>query len=634
MELSELAKYAREKYHIEEQHKWPDRPGVSVLCDPDSGKWLALLMQQWDTDTGRMVQRCDIRCGQTSLMIWKYDCVRRPFRMKGDKWAGVVMEDCTDQHIVFELFDSAFSLLRSRGYTIVLDYAPAPETVTSKSPWGGSLLPASSGSFFDSSDGASFKSSFDSSYEYARPDSIPAKIFEMISLYEYGSESFGRKCHNFYRQGKFMEDFEDEASMTVSCRRYFTTYHDLNITQLRAYFTWRKYVRRGIFNPIPTSLAYLYLYELLSGIGAGSPEDSLQKMEDFERGFLDSGIGDSAMKENLHRWMFEFAVINGLPSEIARQYEKPEDLTLDRSLSALKNPQAQTDEALFEALSQLSRKKIGQSPVLSKDPQRGKRLFARLWRIACAEYAKGGRNLFAECFGRRRVLSWKPLSNAVYWRESRPADTEWEPDSCRTYRCRDGKWKVSCYDPSAFDKEKLDALLHEADRYFRRYFKTGRYLRAKEEEAWATPFAEKAAREEIRAQERAKHPEITIHFSSLDRIRQDAAVTRDSLLTEEETAEIAETAEAEPAAEPVCRGRQSQESKNVTILRKLLNGESADDYIKEHHLLASVVADEINEAMFDEIGDSVLECDGRTVTVVDDYREDLAKLLNRGTDID
>ena len=46
MQMTELVGYAREKYQIEEQHKWADFPGFSVLCHPRTGKWIALLMRQ------------------------------------------------------------------------------------------------------------------------------------------------------------------------------------------------------------------------------------------------------------------------------------------------------------------------------------------------------------------------------------------------------------------------------------------------------------------------------------------------------------------------------------------------------------------------------------------------------------
>ena len=45
MELSQLTAYAQLKFHMREQRPWPDFPGFSVLADPVTGKWAALLMR-------------------------------------------------------------------------------------------------------------------------------------------------------------------------------------------------------------------------------------------------------------------------------------------------------------------------------------------------------------------------------------------------------------------------------------------------------------------------------------------------------------------------------------------------------------------------------------------------------------
>ena len=141
---------------------------------------------------------------------------------------------------------------------------------------------------------------------------------------------------------------------------------------------------------------------------------------------------------------------------------------------------------------------------------------------------------------------------------------------------------------------------------------------------------------ERQAEIEAARPKITIDFSSLEQIRQDALATRDSLLTEEEKAESqGEDAQTEnPEKETVLSlqermtpGTTSQDPPYGEILQALLRGESPDAYIKAGHLIPSVVADSINEAFFDEIGDSILECDGDTITVVEDYREDVLQLL-------
>jgi hypothetical protein len=46
--------------------------------------------------------------------------------------------------------------------------------------------------------------------------------------------------------------------------------------------------------------------------------------------------------------------------------------------------------------------------------------------------------------------------------------------------------------------------------------------------------------------------------------------------------------------------------------------------------MPEIVADELNEALFDEIGDSVVECDGDEIILVEDYREDIMELLGEG----
>ena len=63
------------------------------------------------------------------------------------------------------------------------------------------------------------------------------------------------------------------------------------------------------------------------------------------------------------------------------------------------------------------------------------------------------------------------------------------------------------------------------------------------------------------------------------------------------------------------------------ILAALISGKPAEPYLKSDHLMASVAADSINEALFDEIGDNVLECDGDSIILIDDYADDTRQLI-------
>ena len=123
MQLSELAAYAEEKYQIKEERKWTEFPGFSVLADPQTGKWAALLMRQWDYERGEELQRCDIKCGQQCLSEFQVPYVAGAFRMKGSKWVGVSFDDGTDPEIVCELFDRAVRALRHGRGNIILDSA-------------------------------------------------------------------------------------------------------------------------------------------------------------------------------------------------------------------------------------------------------------------------------------------------------------------------------------------------------------------------------------------------------------------------------------------------------------------------------------------------------------------------------
>ena len=64
----------------------------------------------------------------------------------------------------------------------------------------------------------------------------------------------------------------------------------------------------------------------------------------------------------------------------------------------------------------------------------------------------------------------------------------------------------------------------------------------------------------------------------------------------------------------------------MQVLRALLEGRDPAAIIRENHLMPSIVADSINEALFDEIGDTVVLCEDDKLFPVEDYIEDLIQL--------
>lgn len=455
------------------------------------------------------------------------------------------------------------------------------------------------------------------------PD-IPAKIWQMMQLYEYGDGSFEQQKKNFIRQGEFMKDFEDSYDgWSGKCTYFSPAYHDLTLSQLRKYFTWRTAVRKGDFTFIEAPFVYLYLSELLCGIGVETPEETLKKMADFESGFVNSGFADTLLKMHLKNWMFEYAVIHGMQPETVMQHADPQILAHDTYMTILKNPASKNDNEIFLALSFFAEKDLFLSPVVSEGGNRGKHLFAELWRCVSSRFNKDDNNFFTTCFGEPQTSKCYPLFNALFRDEGCDSDKECVLNECRKYFCRGGIWYEESFSRIQFDKVRFNALLHEAERVFRKYLKAGKALRLKPDETWATQYAEAAIAADKKAEIEAKRPKINIDLSGLDKIRSDAALTRESLLTEDEI-------EEETAAETVPENEENGllDKIHTEILRNLLKTGSADEYIKAAHLMPSVVADTINAALFDEIGDNVIECNGKTLRIIEDYVEEVAEILH------
>lgn len=683
MELSDLTAYALEKYQIQEQHKWADFPGFSVLCHPETGKWVALLMRQWDQETGTEIQRCDMKCGGSSLQHFRRPYLTPPVRMRGSSWVGICFDERTEPQIVYQLLDQAIASGNPHGFTIVLgSQLPGSQRPDSKLPdsklpnsqpqnsekiYHDTTLPARGSGYRDTALPAR------GSRPRPEKERLPEKLRDMRRLFGYGGVPFEKRAEVFCRQAAFMKDYEDDCPWTGGdFVRYFPTYQDMTTQQLRGYFTWRAALRRGDYQPIPASAAYIYIYELLNGIGASSPEEILQKLLEFEKGYIDSGIGDARMRSNLRTWMLDFAVLRDLDPELAGQVADPELISWDRAHAVLRAPDSHTDEEVFAALCFFGGKKTENSPVLAKDRERGLHLFAEAWRAASA-YTRQGKPLFEQCFGEIQDRWWYPLANAVYKRE-RQKDRDYELNECRSFHLRDGIWGVKAYEKLSFNKGLVQSFLHETDARLRRYLKTGRYLREKTADEWAVSYIEAVIEADRQAQIEASRPKITIDFSGLDQIRRDSLITRDSLLTEEDREEsesadevaaesygapepveeesgaavetheepepsdeaAAEPVEAEPGAavetyeEPEPAAAVSDlplDPTQLQILRALMEGRDPSDIIRENHLMASVAADAINEALFDEIGDTVLLCEGDRLLLLDDYIEDLMQLL-------
>ena len=481
---------------------------------------------------------------------------------------------------------------------------------------------------------------------FKKREETPKKIYEMINMYSYDEYSWYQKSKNFYKQGKFMEDYEDNYYEKVRdyCG-YFVTYHELNANQLRSYFTWRTDIRKGNYRSTYTSFIYLYIYELLCGIGTVSKYDTINKLKELEENVLNlEGIENGTqIKRNLSRWYFEYAVIKGFTVEEVKEYIGEDILRRDEAIEIFKKPENYSDNEIFDALVFLLGSKAADSLSVKKRKEDMIHIFAYVWKAVLKTGGIGGQTVFTHCFGRLQSKRWYPLGNTPYLKESTEG-TDYVLNCIRSYHYSKQVWKEKSYTKECFDKKKLTSIFREIDRYMRDEYKLGHCLKERDEDKWISDYVKEAFDKAVFELKENEKKELQIDFFALDKIRSDADITRDSLMVEESeetdtifdisnTTDSVKIQEKENIKTDMPTGNNGSTDRckdiNIRILECILTGEDYKRYIKENNLFLSVVTDTINERFFDDIGDNILECDGEDIYLIEDYKEDVLDIMER-----
>lgn len=508
----------------------------------------------------------------------------------------------------------------------------------------------------------------------------------------------------FYRQGLLMADFEDDCPHSGTFKSYFPTYNAMSDRQLRGYFTWRAQVRRGTVEETSTSFAFLYLYELICGIGVDNPLDGFNKIKAFWDAYraFEPGIDRFARV-----WLQDYAVFHGLDPKLLRDSKT---VMFDNALIELRR--AARDLAPAPAPSgQTPKRRKTPEPTLPLPPDevREERLMAAinalstynlsnsrldrshhrdLCHVACAVYVRMARyydthrktGIVASLFGEETTMPYTMFASAVFFVPERHEDCEYRLDPIHIYRCQNGFWECMRIHGSRQKSSKLGEMMRACDQRLRLALDSAHPL--KEEKV--PKYLAKIIDDEIVAWlswDAAHQPvKIDIDLTQLGHIRSAAAQTREALLIDEEREDSA-SAEAEaagsgqPEAEPVTDAivepvvapiRQdltdeptiSTEQFGVvapllaptpafaaaanadatnklapaedTFLRALLehNAAQATSAVAHSGKSEDMLVDSINEALFDLVGDTVIEFGSAGPQIIEDYEADVRGYLD------
>ncbi|WNW28808.1 TerB N-terminal domain-containing protein [Lactobacillus johnsonii] len=458
---------------------------------------------------------------------------------------------------------------------------------------------------------------------------VPKEIKKMIESYQYSLPGSIRREQNFYLQGKLMASYEDHYEGKQSFLRYYPTYHDLTVGQARTYFTWRTKIRRNIYEKISDSYAYIYLYELLNGIGIKNPEEGLDKLITFNKNYAQRFSPE--IGAYLERWIRDYIVFYNINKANNTFFVKEQ--TNDKKYEQLLYPDQFSNHEVAESLIKLSNYKIRNCPLYKKSIEKFEYLLVLIWH-KILDLRNDGFDFFTTYIAYKNQMTIQLFSAAVFNHQLEPQTTSYEIDQIRKYFYDKEKntWYCESYWGLTGQKSIMGNFLHEVDREIRLRFNLGRNLKPRKIEKHYLEAIRDGIKEYQIEEQKLKQPKIEFNLSQLSTIREDAAGTRDSLLTEEELQ--AEQEEREKIEETVVNDEQEDyglSSEEMATIILLLKGKDLNKYLKEHHLMAAVIIDNINEKLFDEFGDNVIEFINDIPTVIEDYQEDLEDMFLKGT---
>lgn len=627
MNIDELLSYAIRHFGKNSISKVRNNSSLMAFSSPITKNWFALL------DLNPKNQSLNINCGDFSSTIKDLPGFSKASLIKDDKWVEVSL-GLSNQKIKKAL-EYAFKIAlmtNKRPNPEKLIYIPDTNQDNQQNVYHEQKID------FKSWKKSTIASKIENNskeekieLDFENTQVVPKQIQKMIKSYRYDLAGSVRREQNFYLQGKLMDNYEDNYQKKQTFLRYYPTYHDLTVGQARTYFTWRTNIRNKLYEKISDSYAYIYLYELLNGIGVENKKDGLDKLIDFNKNYAQKFSPE--MEAYIDRWIRDYIIFYSINEKSDKFFVKERDK--DKKYEHLLYPEQFSDHDVANSLIKLSNYKITNCPLYKKNVEKFEHLLVLIWQ-KILDLRQDGFDFFTSYIAYKNQMTVQLFSAAVFNHDLSPKNTSYEVDQIRKYFYDREKstWYCESYWGLAGRKSIMGNLLHEVDREIRLKLNLGRNLKIRKLERHYLQAIEDGIKEYQIEEHKLEQPKIELDLSHLSTIREDAADTRDSLLTEEELrAEREENEYLETVAiksdssDDEDYGLSNIEMQTVIML---LKGEDPTQYLKEQNLMPAIIIDSINEKIFDEIGDNVIEFIDDTPTIVEDYQEDLEEMFLKG----
>lgn len=424
----------------------------------------------------------------------------------------------------------------------------------------------------------------------------------------------------FCRQAEFMEHYTDSYTQPVRFDRYYPTYSDMTNAELRVYFTWRTAVREGRYPDTCLSFLFLYCYELINGIGFTDPREGFRLLQTLGQQYAERC---PKLMRYLEKWLADFVLYYGLDPALAG-----EGLCLpeEAALLVLLHAEQAEDATLFAAMQKLSSYRIERSAFYKAYPAECTATACRLFRLLAAYYREHRKESLCEAyFGHCTAMTYAFFRGAVFGRKL-PAQ-EIVLSEIHRYYPRGGIWYCERYFGKLGANARIGTLLRAVDAALRKQMHYPKPLTPPETTQLLDKMLCRAIEEQQAETRRRKAAAVKIDVSKLSGIRKAADITRDRLLVEEDAAEP--VPETPPVPEPALPDTDTPlDPGEYRFMQALLYDGDWKAAAAACDMLPSVLADAVNEKLYDLFGDTVLEFPEDAPALIEDYIEDLKGMIH------
>ena len=469
----------------------------------------------------------------------------------------------------------------------------------------------------------------------------PKLLLAMRALVTTTHDYWQSRAELFLKQARLMVNYEDDYVYKGVVNQYFPTYDSLSNAQLRGYFTWRTAVRQGRVEKRGMSYASLYVYELLHLIGCRDAQDGYEKLHSFCEAYcaLDPQIGHYIV-----HWEDEFVIYYGLDPKLitwrgtALSYREQDDAIC----TVIHHTEHTTDETMA-AVCVLSAYRLERSKLYRAHSAEVNAVALRVLDRAAEYYEKHRQiSFFDDLIAVEQTAPVRLFSSAVFQPPKEEPNRVYEVHPLRRYECVSGYWTLHSYERPERAAQRLGVFLRGVDAGLRAHFGITE-IQPPKLKKWQAKIIDEEITAFLAEQRAAEARHVRLDFSQLARIRADADVTKERLIVEEdeeppmmpifEPSPVVPPPSSEdtlPAA-PVMTERAGDinglDASELRLLRTLL-GDGDLAWVRTEGRMLSVLVDGINEKLYDDFADTVIE--GDPPAVVPDYQDELIERYLHG----